>query len=386
MIIHEPHTVVEIRDLVGRMIRLKQHLCVVGGQTSCQKQADDSVSLLSLDRLPNDIQLFPEDLTVIVPAQMKIRQFDQYLQKNGFFLPLDVPFAEQATIGGMTATNSLGLRSACFGDLRRFILGMDVISATGDAMRLGGMTIKNVVGYDLVQFLVGSYGDYAIITHLIFKLRPLFPQRVTLLCHASEENISRQLMAEMYRQMIQPARWEWLNSSAAETIDNLAAQMMIEIVGTEQQIEAQLKQILAIGRKLSTDMKSIEDVNRQDEVWTQRIDIWKKIHNNQDNYAVIEFELKPTRPAFLPLFESLDDAVAVFGCPLSGHWYMIVQELNSVDDLMAKLGKQARILNGIRYGDPPALLSAPEMGEDEKGLRSRLKQAFDPHQILRRWA
>jgi glycolate oxidase len=43
-------------------------------------------------------------------------------------------------------------------------MGLEAVLPTGEIIRTGGKTVKNVVGYDLTQLLVGSEGTLAIIT------------------------------------------------------------------------------------------------------------------------------------------------------------------------------------------------------------------------------
>ena len=60
--------------------------------------------------------------------------------------------------------------------MRDFILGASVVDGAGRAFRVGGKVVKNAAGFDLSKFLVGSLGQYAIMTELTFKVFPDVPQ------------------------------------------------------------------------------------------------------------------------------------------------------------------------------------------------------------------
>ena len=101
-------------------------------------------------------------------------------QGNGFFLPLDPPFSERATIGGVYASNGSGPSRLRYGAVRDQVLGVRGIDAQGGEVGFGGKTVKNVSGYDLTKFLIGSAGSLCLITAAIMRVypsacRPLHP-------------------------------------------------------------------------------------------------------------------------------------------------------------------------------------------------------------------
>ena len=63
---------------------------------------------------------------------------------------------------------------------RQYVLGLEAVLPTGEVIHTGGKVVKNVVGYDLTQLLVGSEGTLAILTKIILRLIPKPPARATL--------------------------------------------------------------------------------------------------------------------------------------------------------------------------------------------------------------
>lgn len=92
---------------------------------------------------------------------------------SGCFFPLDPPFGEKATIGGVMATNSSGPKALYYNMPRDLILGTKLVDPNGNVVGTGGKTVKNVSGYDISKLMIGSYGSLGIICELTLRLLPL---------------------------------------------------------------------------------------------------------------------------------------------------------------------------------------------------------------------
>ena len=55
-------------------------------------------------------------------------------------------------------------------ELREHLLGLEVATAAGELLELGGKTVKNVAGYDAVKLFCGSLGAYGVIIAATFAL------------------------------------------------------------------------------------------------------------------------------------------------------------------------------------------------------------------------
>src|SRR5215204_2736210 len=76
-------------------------------------------------------------------------------------------------IGGNIAENAGGMRTPKYGVTKHHVLGLEVVTATGELIRTGGKTVKNVAGFDLTGLMCGSEGMLGIITESTLKLLPL---------------------------------------------------------------------------------------------------------------------------------------------------------------------------------------------------------------------
>ncbi len=148
-------------------------LLPIGGGTACRDAATDDAIEVRLDKLNRVIDYPARDMTITVEAGIRMAELAKILAAENQRLPIDVPHAEQATLGGVIATNWSGSRRFGCGTIRDYVIGISAIDASGKRFSAGGRVVKNVAGYDLCKLLVGSRGTLAIISQVTLKLRPM---------------------------------------------------------------------------------------------------------------------------------------------------------------------------------------------------------------------
>ncbi len=117
--------------------------------------------------------------------------------EQGFFYPPDPNSLETCTLGGNVATNAGGPCSIKYGVTREYVLGLDLVVATGECLRLGRRTLKGVAGYDLTALVVGSEGTLGVVTGVTVRLRPLPRAIRTLLCYFEAVADAARAVAEL---------------------------------------------------------------------------------------------------------------------------------------------------------------------------------------------
>lgn len=128
--------------------------------------------VLSLDRLNALLEYEPADLTATVQAGLRFADLQAHLSERGQFLPLDPPYANACTIGGVIATNASGPLRWTYGTARDLVIGTKVVQADGTVVKAGGKVVKNVAGYDLNKMYIGSLGTLGVLVELTLKLQP----------------------------------------------------------------------------------------------------------------------------------------------------------------------------------------------------------------------
>ncbi|MBI4966154.1 MAG: FAD-binding oxidoreductase [Desulfomonile tiedjei] len=132
---------------------------------------------------------------------------------KGVFLPLDPPFSDRVTLGGMVAANSTGPKRLRYGLPRDLILGMRYVSPTGEIIGMGGKTVKNVSGYDVSKIMIGSLGTLGILGDVTFRLLPLPEQVATVVAAFGAFDAARAFADRVLGSKLLPTSLEILNRS-----------------------------------------------------------------------------------------------------------------------------------------------------------------------------
>ena len=114
-----------------------------------------------------------QDMTCTVQAGLTWTAMQNELARHGQMVALDPLWPDQATVGGIVATNDSGALRLKYGGLRDLILGMTIVLADGTIAKTGGKVVKNVAGYDLHKLMTGSFGTLAVIAQVNFRLHPI---------------------------------------------------------------------------------------------------------------------------------------------------------------------------------------------------------------------
>lgn len=145
--------------------------------------------VISVDRMNRIIEVDRENLMVVVEPGVIANEINEAVREFGLFYAGYPMSLETCFIGGNVAENAGGGKAVKYGVTARYVLGLEVVTPTGEIVELGGKLIKDVTGYNLVQLMVGSEGTLGFFTKIILKLIPLPKYQIDLLClfHSSEE-------------------------------------------------------------------------------------------------------------------------------------------------------------------------------------------------------
>lgn len=217
-----PGTVEEVSKVVAYSNEQALSVLPMGNGTKrgvggIPKKVDIILSTLRLDRI-TDCDC--DNLTLSAECGIPLDAVQKRLSKEGrgYFLPLDPPYTEKATLGGIVATNSSGPGRLLYGTARDLIIGTKAVFPNGDIVAPGGKTVKNVSGYDLSKLLIGSFGTLGILCEMTFKLLPLPERTATLLLPFVTLEAAVQFSREILRSQYLPSSMEILNGSAMEKL------------------------------------------------------------------------------------------------------------------------------------------------------------------------
>ena len=163
-------------DEVARLVKLCNEFAVPivpsGGRTGLAAGAvahrgELVVSLAKMNRMePVD----PLAHAVRVQAGAVTQAGHEHCAAAGLFWPIDLASKGSSQVGGNIATNAGGVKVIRYGLTRNWVLGLQVVTGTGDILELNGALEKNNTGYDLRQLFIGSEGTLGIITEATLRL------------------------------------------------------------------------------------------------------------------------------------------------------------------------------------------------------------------------
>jgi D-lactate dehydrogenase (cytochrome) len=219
---------------------LEGHLLAVQGGIS-----------LDLSRLTRILAVNAEDLTVTVQAGVTREQLNREIKDTGLFFPID-PGAN-ASLGGMAATRASGTNAVRYGTMRENVLGLTVVTASGELVHTGTRAKKSSAGYDLTRLFIGSEGTLGVMTEVTLKLYPL-PEAVSAaICHFPSVDAAVQTTIQIIQMGVPIARCELLDTNAIRAVNRHsklglreAPMLLMEFHGSEAGVQEQAETVQTI--------------------------------------------------------------------------------------------------------------------------------------------
>ena len=375
---------------------LEGHLLAVQGGIS-----------IDLGRLNKVLSINPEDLTVTVQAGVTRKQLNEEVKSTGLFFPID-PGAD-ATIGGMSATRASGTNAVRYGTMRENVLGLEVVTASGEVIRTGTRARKSSAGYDLTRLMVGSEGTLGVITEITVKLYPL-PEAVSAAtCSFPSIEAAVRTTIQIIQMGIPIARVELIDANAVRMVNahsklTLPEQPMLlmEFHGSPASVKEQAETVQEIAAEFES--QAFEWATTPEErtrLWTARHNAYFAGIQSRPGCRAISTD---TCVPISRLADCLLDSVAevdASGIPyfLVGHvgdgnfhfGYLIdpnsAEERATAEDLNNKLVARALSLEGTCTGEHGIGLHkmdflVTEAGAGAVNMMRTIKHALDPHNIM----
>jgi glycolate oxidase FAD binding subunit len=259
-VVVSPKTINEISKVIA--YANQQHLTIIPrgngtkmGMGGIPKKIDIILSTGGLNRITDSDC---ENLTLSAEGGITLSEVQKSLAKvgKGYFLPLDPPFTDKATLGGIVATNSSGPERLLYGTARDLIIGTKAVFPNGDIVVSGGKTVKNVSGYDMCKLLIGSYGTLGIICEMTFKLLPLPEKEATLALSFPKLEEADGFARQVRSSQLIPSSIEILNAIAVKNMKYSISMppngnylVAIGLDGVAESIDRQISEMSEMSKK-----------------------------------------------------------------------------------------------------------------------------------------
>ena len=334
--------------------------------------ADVSISTVGMRRI---LKYEPRDLTISVEAGMPFTDLNAELARNGQMIPLDGPYGNQATVGGMIAANISGARRKLYGTARDLVIGMKFATMDGKLVDTGGMVVKNVAGLDMGKLMIGSFGTLAGIASVNFKLTPLPKLSRTILLTFGDLKSAMEARDAAIRGVLNPVAVELLNPVLSAQLMLKSFTLAIQFAGNEAVIERSLREAGAFGpgRALTLD--------EERHFWNALTEVTPKFLDKFADGAVVRLSTSITDCA--AALESIDapgHAHAASGVVRG--WFSRPENAARCAAAANKRGWKA-VIEFSTEAAKSKLVLWPEPGADF-AIMEQVKHMFDPDNLLNR--
>ena len=191
------------------------------GLSGGANSVDDCV-VVSLDRMNVVREIDPlERLAVVGPGVIN-DDLRAAVAEHGLWYPPDPASSPWSTIGGNVATNAGGMCCVKYGVTRDYVRALEVVTGTGEIVRLGRRTAKGVTGLDLMGLYVGSEGTLGIVTEVTVRLLPLPDPGHTVIGYFDDLRSAGQAVRDIAARGLTPAALELVDRVSLQAVDDYA--------------------------------------------------------------------------------------------------------------------------------------------------------------------
>jgi glycolate oxidase len=369
----------------------------------------DGGIVIGTDRMKKIVEINVDDLYVICQPGLTTYELQQAVTEHGLLFPPDPASYKDSFIGGNIAENAGGMRTPKYGVTKHYVLGLEVVTATGEVIRTGGKTVKNVVGFDLTGLMCGSEGMLGIITEATLKLLPMPETTSTVRANFHSMEAACKVLTRFTPEGLLPMAMEVIDKHCVAAVEqnfafglsnDAAAILIVAVDGSKQEVEKNAATIERIIKENGGfDVVRAKTKEEEDKLW----DVRRAISPSLMKYGTLKINEdvvvpRSRVPELVARIEEIgrrhDTFVANFGHAGDGniHVNFVVDRSNADEvararrcvaetfELSVELGGTISGEHGIGYVKAPYMDYAIDRPTLE--IMKGIKKVFDPNGIL----
>ena len=361
---------------------------------------------IDMNNMNKIINVYQEDLLVVVQPGVTREQLNTHLRDTGLFFPID-PGAN-ASIGGMTATRASGTNAVRYGTMKDNVIALEVVTPDGQIIKTANKARKSSAGYDLTRLMVGSEGTLGITTEITLKLYGI-PEVIAggRVSFPSVKDATDAVIMTV-QAGIPVARIEFLDTAQVIAVNNYsktnlpeAPLLLLEFHGSEASVKEQ--------SELFGEIAS--DFGGNDFEWTSnsedRNKLWKARHDAYWSCKAVRPEAEIYSTDVCVPISKLSDCITetiedmkkneLIGPIVShagdGNFHVALlidkksdEELKKLDDFLIRISERAIRMDGTCTGEHGVGQGKRKYMLKELGgavdIMKKVKNAFDPNKIM----
>ncbi|MFC5711979.1 FAD-binding oxidoreductase [Thalassorhabdus alkalitolerans] len=365
--------------------------------------------VLDMSQMRDKLIIDKENMIAITSPGVLTSDIHNEAEKAGLFYPPDPSSAHVSTIAGNILENSSGPKGLKYGTTKEYVIGMEVVTPTGEIVRVGGKTVKNVTGFDLTRLITGSEGLLGIVTEATLRLIPKPKDRKTMMATFHNPVDCGRAITKILSKGILPAAMELMDNACIRAVEhfepsglpvNAGALLILEVDGHPLALQEEIEQSREICEEIGAlTIKVAESEKERNDIWTARKKVSPAI--TQLGPTKISEDATVPRSKIPEMMEKLNDIrdryqlnLVVFGHAGDGNLHpniitdkTNIEEMKRVEDAVGDIFQAALELGGTLSGEHGiGTLKAPylerEYGKEGVALLKSIKHAWDPNNIL----
>lgn len=403
----------ESHDEVSEVVRVcaehKVPIVAFGAGTSLEGHVNAPQGGICIDlaRMNRIVSVNTEDLDCVVEPGVSRKQLNEHLRDMGLFFSVD-PGAEDATLGGMTATRASGTTAVRYGTMRDNVINLQVVMADGSTIQTGKRARKSSAGYDLTRLMIGSEGTLGITTELTVRVHGIPESILAAVCPFETIDGACNAVIQAIQLGLGLARMEFLDEVQVRACNNYsglemkeAPTLFLEFHGTPTATREQVEIFREIAEgEGGSDFEWAESVEDRNKLWKARHDAyWASLTLRPGVDALSTDVCVPISRLATCVNETRADIdelgllAPIVGHVGDGNFHTLPifdmsapDELAKVQEFVRRLGQRALDHDGTCTGEHGIGMGKIDMLECEHGagvpVMKAIKTALDPHNIM----
>ena len=365
--------------------------------------------IIAFHRMNRILEIDPENRCAVVQPGVVNADLQKEVGRYGLMYPPDPASMFVSTIGGNVALNAGGPRGVKYGVTRDYLLGLEAVLPSGEVIKTGGKTLKNVSGYDLTRLMCGSEGTLGIFSEITVRLIPLPPAKATLQAVFSDLDDAATTVSAIIGSGIVPTTLELMDRvvlgvirdyGGAEFSKEAEALLLIEVDGEEVLVEVQGKRIERFCKERGAiEVERTNSPEEAERLWQARRTAFGAVARLRPNCIVEDATVPVKRLSdiirkIVELADKYQLKIAILAHAGDGNLHPLImtdlrdrEEMARIDKALEELYEAAIAMGGTLSGEhgigiAKARFMTMEFSQSAIEIMRGIKRVFDPNNIL----
>lgn len=200
------------------------------------------------------------------------------IEEDGFFYAPDPSSQLACAIAGNIAMNSGGAHCLKYGVTSNNLLGVRMVTMAGEIMDIGGAHL-DAAGLDLLGVICGSEGQIGVVTEATLRILHKPEGARPVLMGFDSNEVAGQCVSDIIKAGVLPVAIEFMDRPCIRATEAFAgagypdceALLIVEVEGSDAEIQEQLDKILDIARRHNpVELREAQDADQAARIWLGR--------------------------------------------------------------------------------------------------------------------